>query len=657
MRITPAAWAAAAVLLLAGAGSAAAIESNAERDAARAARAQAKTSIVVFDGALGSLTRTIGIVEVLTERQAPASRVEDLLSGSGIVAIARVRPGDTEASVITGRIPRGATPALIVSGTTLARQSAMDTGESHTVVPARGTVAVVVPAYTTGAKTGTTDERRAALRHWVIATMDAPAFLTRIGLTGDSAQLAVDGVVAGGSAVSSADGVEVAVARPVANSTWHLRVRPPMPSGFATTTKAMAAATLLAALTALAVGWRDRTALDRLRASHDALLRETRIVAELGPILQTSLDLGEVLPAVAVRLCDEFGLVSVALELTGDEGNLVEVFSMGTRPADRLVPGAVPASELVCPLVRAGRTIGRLRAIPGTPLTESDITAIRAGAELVAVATSNVELYEREQANVRRLTELDRLKDAFLGTISHELRTPITAIRGFVQLLCERWGDFGDEDRLEFLRRIQRNSVSLGLLVDDLLDFARLERQSIVVTPIGVRLDLAAGSLVRQLTPLLGQHHLVTHIDTEVEAVADVSALDRVLANLLTNAAKFSPPASTIEVATRVADGWAELSVSDQGPGIPVEDRQRVFTRFYRGDGAVARATRGAGIGLSVVRELVVQMGGEIAVEANEPQGTRMVVRLPLSTGVTPEVVIPDQISALPPSLPARRNS
>jgi signal transduction histidine kinase len=114
--------------------------------------------------------------------------------------------------------------------------------------------------------------------------------------------------------------------------------------------------------------------------------------------------------------------------------------------------------------------------------------------------------------------------------------------------------------------------------------------------------------------------------------MADPRAIERVLANLLTNAAKFSPNGAPIDVSLHTEDGHAVLCVADQGPGIAEEDRLRVFTRFYRGESNAARSTRGAGIGLAVVHELVTQMGGDIAVDGREPHGTRMIIRLPLAT-------------------------
>jgi two-component system sensor histidine kinase KdpD len=200
---------------------------------------------------------------------------------------------------------------------------------------------------------------------------------------------------------------------------------------------------------------------------------------------------------------------------------------------------------------------------------------------------------------------------------------------------------------------VHRNSVSLGLLVDDLLDFARLERQALNAPAAPLQLDEQVATIVAQLAPVLGDREVVTDLQP-VRALANAAALERVLANLLTNAIKFSPADSPVEVRV-VADATsATLEVVDEGAGIAPEDRDHVFTRFYRGDSDAARGTRGAGIGLAVVRELVAQMGGSVSAKPNEPAGTRMVVTLALEDVARSVVQLPAQQrrdEAIPPSV------
>jgi signal transduction histidine kinase len=415
---------------------------------------------------------------------------------------------------------------------------------------------------------------------------------------------------------------------------------------------AILAVALLGALACLLTDLRVQRALHRERSASAALERETRTVAELGPLLQSSLDLAEVLPAVALRVSDEFNLRCFSVQLVGEQGHLIDVFAIGTSASDAgdqvdARPGTLtelPAGVVgALPLVRTGRTIGRLTFAGRRPLGAPQLAALSAAADLIAVATYNVELFEREQDSATRLRELDQLKDAFLSTISHELRTPLTAISGFVRLLRDRWDELRENQRKEFLDRVHGNTLSLGLLVDDLLDFARLERQALNAPPSPMDLDQQVANTLAQLAPVLGQRKVVAELEP-VRALGNAGALERVLANLLTNAAKFSPPESRIVVAVRADAGAASLEVADEGAGIAEADRERVFARFYRGDSDAARGTRGAGIGLSVVRELVHQMGGTVGALPNAPKGTRMVVRLPLEE----QLIDPPRIASVP---------
>ena len=634
-----------AVLLLTGGAVAARVVGRAAHNARESGASRAAAaSTRAFDTALDALRRSVDQLALLAPATAknpsiPPQEVTDLVSEGGISGVLLLRRDDTAPLPVTGQVPA----TVDLAGLTVRMRSALeltrDTGDPHAGVVA-GTVAVAVPVYS--GPDDTTDARRASLSAWLVALVDPDALLMRVTGTSESASLIV-----GGDAVTAIprripQTVDHSVT--VLGQPWQVAITPRVDGGASPIRWTVFLLGLLGALGALLVGYRASRHVAKAVASTDALERETRTIAELGPLLQQSLDLAEVLPAVAVRLSDEFALDGFAVELLGEHGTLVDVFAIGRRRMSDEEPilvigneGLPGATEVALPLLRAGRTIGRLRMTTREPLSPPQVDALRAAADLIAVATYNVELYEREQATVRRLQEVDRLKDAFLGTISHELRTPITAIGGFVRMLNDRYDDLTEEQRRDFLRRVGRNSASLGMLVDDLLDFARLERQALQTNPSPLPLDALVAGFVNQVVPALGDHEVVSDLEPGVVAMADPRAVERVLANLLTNAAKFSPAGSPIEVGLAVNGGMAELTIGDHGPGIAAEDRLRVFTRFYRGESDVARSTRGAGIGLAVVHELVTQMGGEVEARPREPNGTTMVVRLPLAEAVTPE--------------------
>jgi signal transduction histidine kinase len=547
-------------------------------------------------------------------------------------------------------MPAGVPLRELVERGRSALELSRDTAMPLAAAPVRDYVMVAAPDYD-GQSPATTVGRRQGLRSWIVSVISTTSLLAKTGETElEDVSLTVGGREVTGSSLS---GPSVEHVTTLLGQQWVLRLPAAGVPGIGFPAAAVLLVGLLGAAATVATGVRDGRLLSGTIATTSALERETRAVAELGPLLQQKLDLGEVLPAVAVRLSDEFDLEHFGVELVGEGGNFVDAYAMGRRSPDgSLDLGQAGSRETVAagvefavPLLRTGRVIGRLRMTSRQPLSATQLDTLRAAADLIAVATYNVELYEREQANVQRLTELDRLKDGFLGTISHELRTPITAIGGFVQLLRRQWTRLSDTERLEFLERVQRNTTSLGFLVDDLLDFARLDRHALGISLSTMNISDAVSAMVEQLTPLLGDHDVQLDVQAGVQASADNRALERVIANLLTNAAKFSPPDSQICVSVEGGSQWVTIAVSDEGPGIPPEERTRVFQRFYRGDGHAARSTRGAGIGLSVVHELINQMGGSIEVQANEPQGTRMVVRLP---------ALPAAVVNLPEQAPGR---
>ncbi len=644
----------AAVLALGGAGAARAVAETETHAHESATRHSAEGTARAFVTAVGGVGQSVGTLALLAPQvghapATPPASLAGVIRSDGVSGVVLV-PVTGAPVVVAGTVPRTVALAGLARSLEPALDVARDTADPHAAAVGRG-VGIAVAVYD-----GTpisTEQRRAEVTGWVVALVDPSALLARIAGAADTAVIDVGGRLVTDAAARGRFSVEASV--DLAGQPWRIVVTPRTDGTSTPAAWGVLVAALIGALGVTVVGLRSRHALDRAVATNEALERETRTVAELGPLLQQSLDLAEVLPAVAVRLSDEFALDAFAVELIGEHGELVDVFGVGRRtssPEPRIVgaEGIDAGVEMAIPLLRGGRTIGRLRLVARERLTPTQVDALRGAADLIAVATYNVELYEREQATVRRLQELDRLKDAFLGTISHELRTPITAISGFARMLNDRWDDLSEDQRRDFLRRVGRNSASLGLLVDDLLDFARLERQALStsVSPLG--LDAVVSSFVAQVVPALGDHPVETDLAQNVMAMADPRAIERVLANLLTNAAKFSPKGSPVEVTLRTADSTAVLSVADHGPGIAEEDRLRVFTRFYRGESEIARSTRGAGIGLAVVHELVTQMGGDIEVHPREPQGTVVVVRLPLAPPTAP----PAPRSSTDDRIPAR---
>jgi signal transduction histidine kinase len=212
-------------------------------------------------------------------------------------------------------------------------------------------------------------------------------------------------------------------------------------------------------------------------------------------------------------------------------------------------------------------------------------------------------LDERDEL-VRQLEARERAMRRFVADASHELRTPLTAIRGASQVL--RLGAASDPVELcESLGHIQAQAERMSRLVSDLLLLSAHWQGLYKGRPISVRTE-------------------------EAWVQGNRDSLTRMASNLVDNAAKYSPASSPVEVTVRVQRGTAELAVVDHGPGISVEERQRVFERFYRGDPARARSTGGTGLGLAIVASIAAEHHGTVEVRETLGGGARLVVKIPL---------------------------
>jgi signal transduction histidine kinase len=363
-----------------------------------------------------------------------------------------------------------------------------------------------------------------------------------------------------------------------------------------------------------------------------------RIVTETAAVLQDGLDLGTILPAVVVTLVDELGLDGAGVLESDDRGRLSELFTMGGRATIPRTtaqlpptPDRMPGGELsIVPLQRAGRITGALWLRPRRDVPLAMVTAVRGVAELLQAAITNLRVFETQSENVRRLEELDRLKTAFIGTVSHELRTPATAIVGFGSMLEANWEKLTDEQRRDFARRATRNAKSLGVLIEDLLDFARLERGTAGLRLQPVNLSQLVLSLLDRLGGVFDTHRVVPEIAPDVVVPLDPTAVERIVTNLLSNASKYSPAGSTIDVVLAISHTEATLTVDDAGPGIPLDERARIFSPFYRMETDEVRRTRGAGIGLAVVKELADALNATIHVGESPLGGARFTITFPL---------------------------
>lgn len=324
-------------------------------------------------------------------------------------------------------------------------------------------------------------------------------------------------------------------------------------------------------------------------------------------------------------------------EISGDTRDTALLVAAG------LIAGLTGALLLFSGLISAmRRPLEELVAAAGRLASGDRSARVEVGglAETATLGAAFNEMASELEQEESRREELDRLKDEFVLTASHELRSPLTSVQGFAELLMlDR--DSLTPQQAETVEIILDNCRHLVRLLNDLLDLARsdvgrlaIQRQPTEVAPLvedvvrTMRAQTEAGhqSLREDLPPGLPL------IDVEPDRIRQI------LVNLLTNAHEYSPEGASITVAARPVGAEVEISVSDNGQGIPEDQLSRIFDRFTRGDAGLTQRVGGTGLGLAISKSLAELHGGSIAAESTVGAGSTFRVRLPVAPGPAPGV-------------------
>jgi len=287
-----------------------------------------------------------------------------------------------------------------------------------------------------------------------------------------------------------------------------------------------------------------------------------------------------------------------------------------------------PHAFVGAPLRVRGRVVGVMAF--GTTTQESrreykpaDVELIEEFARRVSLAIENARLFHHAD-------ELNRLKDEFLATLSHEMRTPLAAVLGWSRMLAG--GQLDASRSTQAIQAIERNAQAQSKIVEDILDVARGLSGNLRLELKPIDLVVVAQRGVEAVTPAAaGKNiHIDVHAPSRVAVTADASRLQQVVWNLLSNAVKFTPAGGRVSIDIGTADGSAELRVTDTGVGIAPEFLPFVFDKFRQADGSSSRQHGGLGLGLAIARHLIELHGGSIeAQSAGEGTGATFIVRLP----------------------------
>lgn len=298
-----------------------------------------------------------------------------------------------------------------------------------------------------------------------------------------------------------------------------------------------------------------------------------------------------------------------------------------------MTTGTLPSSPLFyLPLIAPMRTRGVLVLAPHERrwlLIPEQRRQLDTFAALAAIALERVHYIDVAQGALVQM-ESERLRNSLLAALSHDLRTPLTSLVGLAESLALSKPPLADA-QLEMARALQQETVRMATLVANLLEMARIESGAVHLNLQWQAVEEVVGSALRISRTLLAQHRVATRLPTDLPLVRyDAVLIERVLCNLLENAAKYTPPASTVTVAARVDAGTLQVIVSDDGPGLPAGQEEAIFEKFTRGERESAKP--GIGLGLAICRAIVTAHGGTIGARRAPEGGVAIVVALPLGT-------------------------
>ncbi len=288
---------------------------------------------------------------------------------------------------------------------------------------------------------------------------------------------------------------------------------------------------------------------------------------------------------------------------------------------------------MIVPLAASGTTLGVLLVGSHSRqgLTKDDLTLFKTIGQQLGLALRNAQLL-RAESEMEILREADRLKSGFLAAVSHDLRSPLTAIRASVESLLDRGIVQSIREQEHLLYNISSQAGRLGRLVDQLLDLSKIEAGVLALDRDWTELPVLIADTIAKFEGLSKGCKIEQDLSSSLPLhYVDPDCLVQVLWNLLENACKYAPPYSPVKVEARWTGSEVLIGVSDRGPGVPVEERERIFQRFYRLDRGHRADMQGCGLGLAICRGIVEAHGGRIWVEDRPGGGSVFSFTLPLS--------------------------
>jgi len=297
--------------------------------------------------------------------------------------------------------------------------------------------------------------------------------------------------------------------------------------------------------------------------------------------------------------------------------------------------------EFIREVKRNGGGIGREIVFSKS---EQDIWMEVSASRLEAAEEGKATWYLFVLHNITRLKVLENMRKQFVANASHELKTPVSVIKGYAETLVDDHGSMGREDQFRFLNVIHRHAERLALLINDLLSLSRLENEAPSLYWSNADIFGWVREISHEYDQSLKANGRELLIDLPEEGTAmvriDVLKIRQVLDNLIENALKYAPAEGKIRLGCSLVNKAVDIWVEDEGPGVPKMDVAKIFERFYRVDKGRSRDTGGTGLGLSIVKHIVDWHEGSVWAENIEGRGLRVTFRLPVVEKAAPAEVV-----------------
>jgi len=326
----------------------------------------------------------------------------------------------------------------------------------------------------------------------------------------------------------------------------------------------------------------------------------------------------------AAAMLDPFGLASCTIEAEAD-GSTLRASAVRASVSTAAGDGPRVVVALHARDARLGSLVA-VRRLGAPPFTEAEARLLDACARQAAIAIERARLAAEAEGS-RVDAEANQLRAALFSSVSHDLRTPLSSIKAGVTSLLDEDAVHGESQRRELLETILEETDRLNRVVGNILDLARARAGAMTPSKQLIAVDEIVESVVHRMNPVGAGVRVRTVARGDVPEIrADAVQLDQVLTNLIENAVRFSPAAGEVTVFLAPWRSGVQVRVTDGGPGVPPDERERVFEPFYRRDDG---HRTGSGLGLAIARAIVVAHGGRIWIEGVPAGGAAVVFELP----------------------------